>query len=439
MSKHSTYATIAETLSNKKEFSKHDIVCQVMNEQHVKNLYENYSRILVKLNDVIDSHHLANGNYADENYKGYNSLQVVTFKRELKDEMKKMDFDKVHYVNLDKQLRYLGNDFEKNTIYTPWLINYIIKALNLPMDQHTKDSITKQMNRVMIKYYGHIVTTSFTAARAYSFIVALKPFLADHNNITVPDKRSFTYRKACTDIAEAVGIYPGKEFRDAFDLVNLNKYGKHQTERYSYNNNPTYLTDYEIEGLTAWAKEYKLQLPKKSTTKPTNHNDKAKAHDEQPIIKDTTKPKAVVKPEVKADVINDNNEPVKYKIPANERHFVLKPDHATKEKPMLAKSDSDMFQSVVDTNQAKSKDHDSAKLALWQTEDKTVLADDPFSSSVQVNTLLKRFLFDKYEIDSESWKADQDALNALDKNSQAYANIKKRLMHPEYNYVTLKK
>lgn len=74
----------------------------------------------------------------------------------------------------------------------------------------------------------------------------------------------------------------------------------------------------------------------------------------------------------------------------------------------------------------------------WQTEDTSVLIANPFSIDDQIKILTKRFLLDQYEIDLHSWKADQDALKALDYRSEAYANLYMRLLHPEINYVTKK-
>lgn len=74
----------------------------------------------------------------------------------------------------------------------------------------------------------------------------------------------------------------------------------------------------------------------------------------------------------------------------------------------------------------------------WQTEDTSILIANPFSIDDQIKVLTKRFLLDQYKIDLQSWKADQEALKALDYRSEAYANLYMRLLHPEINYVTKK-
>lgn len=429
--------TISTILDNKKLYSVEDIVNQILKENNISNIYQNYARVESKLNDILKKHNLFKGKEHDKD-KYYSQIQIITFQRELEPEINKINWQaNVNHISFDERLYHLGEDLNKSNYNIDYMIDYVIRKMDLANDQPTRTSLMKQIRRIIrvLGYEDVSLIKMFSTSSTYLIIKMLKPFLKNHNYTRIDYElrdENFNYLAKREYLAQKYNIQNMTEYLSAFDAINKEKFNKIQIDREQYEDNPEYLTDHEVEKLDEWVKHYALSTDKQITKLKEDKEDKAKAKE---------KPKVVAR----------------VKDQTKETNTKSKIDDAESKENKIAK---DQCYNLQDLGMIDNFDDDSSKTSLepksvfdlveqsstnkvpekpWQTNDTSILTADPFSTDAQIKVLLKRKLLEEYNIDTMSWKADQEALSKLDYRTQAYAIIYQRLLHPEVNYVTRKK
>lgn len=429
--------TISTILDNKKLYSVEDIVNQILKENNISNIYQNYARVESKLNDILKKHNLFKGKEHDKD-KYYSQIQIITFQRELEPEINKINWQaNVNHISFDERLYHLGEDLNKSNYNLDYMIDYVIRKMDLANDEPTRASLMKQIRRIIrvLGYEDVSLIKMFSTSSTYLIIKMLKPFLKNHNYTRIDYElrdENFNYLAKREYLAQKYNIQNMTEYLSAFDAINKEKFSKIQIDREQYEDNPEYLTDHEVEKLDEWVKHYALSTDKQITKLKADKKDKVKAKEKPKIVaqaKDQAK-ETNTKPKVD-DVIPKEN-----KI-AKDQCYNLK------DLGMIDNFDDDSSKtslepkSVFDLAEQQPINKKPAK--PWQTNDTAILTADPFSADAQIKVLLKRKLLEEYNIDTMSWKADQEALAQLDYRTQAYAIIYQRLLHPEVNYVTRKK
>lgn len=412
--------TIGAILDNKKLYSVEDIVNQILKQNNISNIYQNYARVESKLNDVLKRHNLFKGEDHNKD-KFYSQIQIITFQRELAPEIAKMNWNaSLNHISFDERLYHLGEDLNKSNYNLDYMINYVIRKMDLANDQPTRDSLMKQIRRIMrvLGYENVSLIKMFSPSCTYLIIDMLKPFLKNHNYTRIDHKlkdEDFNYLAKREYLAQKYNIQNMTEYLSAFDAINKEKFNKIQIDRERYKDNPEYLTDHEVEKLDEWAKHYALSTDRQITKLKEDEEDKDKAKE---------KPKETNAESKENKIAKDQNYDFK------DLGMLDSFDDDSNNTPVKPKSIFDLVEQQP-TNKKPAKP--------WQTNDTSILTANPFSTDDQIKVLLKRKLLEEYNIDTISWKADQEALSQLDYRSQAYANIYQRLLHPEINYVTRKK
>lgn len=426
--------TISTILDNKKLYSVEDIVNQILKENNISNIYQNYARVESKLNDILKKHNLFKGQEHDKD-KYYSQIQIITFQRELEPEINKINWQaNVNHISFDERLYHLGEDLNELNYNIDDMIDYVIRKMDLANDEPTKNSLMKQIRRIIrvLGYEDVSLIKMFSTSSTYLIIKMLKPFLKNHNYTRIDYKlrdENFNYLAKREYLAQKYNIENMTEYLSAFDAINKEKFNKIQIDREQYKDNPEYLTDHEVEKLDEWAKHYALSTDKQITKLKEDKEDKVKAKEKPKIVaqaKDQAK-ETNTKPKVD-DVIPKEN-----KI-AKDQCYDLK------DLGMIDNFDEDSNKTALEPKSVFDLvEQQPINKKPWQTNDTAILTADPFSTDAQIKVLLKRKLLEEYNIDTMSWKADQEALSQLDYRTQAYAIIYQRLLHPEVNYVTRKK
>lgn len=465
-----------ETNSTKVKFELYDIIRKIITEEHIIDNYCNYSYLRHRLIDVINRHGLP----LKESKPFYSIVQVNTFIREIKPDLITHSWIPNETQNsLQIKIFNLGNDLDKEQYTVKELVKYVIKHLNIAYEQHNIESITKQILRIDQKYQlSHLDNNilRWTCSQSYELIVALKPFLIDRNNTTIIEFKSHGYQNTIVRLNKKYQINDKVKFKT--DLINYNvlKFSQIQKERYKYNNHPVYFTDHEINTLDHWAKNWRKReqddaLPKQPINNNVVHGNHCSREITNFIIKvnNLKNSKHNIKCIMnyiysKVPKLNKNNQ-FKHSPYGNKctKKCIYYTDevldyfkqHCYDILPTWEKNDeaidvNDNYR-PDDTQKSELDDMSANEIGLsqmndiqiqtkqvnnnWDKVDRSLLTVNPFSLNVQNEILLHRYLTDKYEIDTESWKADQDALNKLDYHTPAYDNIYKRLLHPEINYV----
>ena len=422
--------TISTILDNKKLYSVEDIVNQILKENNISNIYQNYARVESKLNDILKKHNLFKGQEHDKD-KYYSQIQIITFQRELEPEINKINWQaNVNHISFDERLYHLGEDLNELNYNIDDMIDYVIRKMDLANDEPTKNSLMKQIRRIIrvLGYEDVSLIKMFSTSSTYLIIKMLKPFLKNHNYTRIDYKlrdENFNYLAKREYLAQKYNIENMTEYLSAFDAINKEKFNKIQIDREQYKDNPEYLTDHEVEKLDEWAKHYALSTDKQITKLKGDKEDKVKAKE---------KPKVVAQAKDQAKETNTKSKANKI---AKDQCYNLQDlgmiDNFDDDSNKTALEPKSVFDLVgqPSTSEVTKKP--------WQTNDTSILTADPFSTDAQIKVLLKRKLLEEYNIDTMSWKADQEALAQLDYRTQAYAIIYQRLLHPEVNYVTRKK
>lgn len=411
---------IGTILDNKKLYSVEDIVNQILKQNNISNIYQNYARVESKLNDVLKRHNLFKGEDHNKD-KFYSQIQIITFQRELAPEIAKMNWNaSLNHISFDERLYHLGEDLNKLNYNLDYMIDYVIRKMDLANDQPTRASLMKQIRRIMrvLGYENVSLIKMFSPSCTYLIINMLKPFLKNRNYTRIDYKlkdENFNYLAKREYLAQKYNIQNMTEYLSAFDAINKEKFNKIQIDREQYKDNPEYLTDHEVEKLDEWAKHYALSTDRQITKLKEDEEDKDKAKE---------KPKETNAESKENKIAKDQNYDFK------DLGMLDSFDDDSNNTPVKPKSIFDLVEQQP-TNKKPAKP--------WQTNDTSILTANPFSTDDQIKVLLKRKLLEEYNIDTISWKADQEALSQLDYRSQAYANIYQRLLHPEINYVTRKK
>lgn len=429
--------TISTILDNKKLYSVEDIVNQILKENNISNIYQNYARVESKLNDILKKHNLFKGQEHDKD-KYYSQIQIITFQRELEPEINKINWQaNVNHISFDERLYHLGEDLNELNYNIDDMIDYVIRKMDLANDEPTKNSLMKQIRRIIrvLGYEDVSLIKMFSTSSTYLIIKMLKPFLKNHNYTRIDYKlrdENFNYLAKREYLAQKYNIQNMTEYLSAFDAINKEKFSKIQIDREQYEDNPEYLTDHEVEKLDEWVKHYALSTDKQITKLKKDKEDK---------VKDKEKPKIVA--QAKDQAKETNTKPKVDDVIPKENKIAKDQCYNLKDLGMIDNFDEDSnktsleSKSVFDLVEQPSTSEVAKK--PWQTNDTAILTADPFSTDAQIKVLLKRKLLEEYNIDTMSWKADQEALAQLDYRTQAYAIIYQRLLHPEVNYVTRKK
>ena len=429
--------TISTILDNKKLYSVEDIVNQILKENNISNIYQNYARVESKLNDILKKHNLFKGKEHDKD-KYYSQIQIITFQRELEPEINKINWQaNVNHISFDERLYHLGEDLNELNYNINDMVDYVVRKMDLANDEPTKNSLMKQIIRIMrvLGYENLSLIKMFSTSSTYLIIKMLKPFLKNHNYTRIDYElrdENFNYLAKREYLAQKYNIQNMTEYLSAFDAINKEKFNKIQIDREQYEDNPEYLTDHEVEKLDEWVKHYALSTDKQITKLKEDKKDKVKAKEKPKIVaqaKDQAK-------ETNAKSKVDDTKPKANKI-AKDQCYNLQDlgmiDNFADDSSKTSLEPKSVFDLVEQSSTNKVPEKP------WQTNDTAILTADPFSTDAQIKVLLKRKLLEEYNIDTMSWKADQEALSQLDYRTQAYAIIYQRLLHPEVNYVTRKK
>lgn len=440
--------TIGTILDNKKLYSVEDIVNQILKQNNISNIYQNYARVESKLNDVLKRHNLFKGEDHNKD-KFYSQIQIITFQRELAPEIAKMNWQaNVNHISFDERLYHLGEDLNELNYNIDDMVDYVIRKMDLANDEPTKNSLTKQIRRIMrvLGYENVSLIKMFSTSCTYLIINMLKPFLKNHNYTRIDYKlkdENFNYLAKREYLAQKYNIQNMTEYLSAFDAINKEKFNKIQIDREQYKDNPEYLTDHEVEKLDEWTKHYALSTDRQITKLKEDEENKDKAKEKSKrVVKATDQPKET-DTESKKDVTKLKEQTKETNAESKENKIAKDQNYNFKDLGMLDSFDDNFSntpvkpKSVFDLVEQQPTNKKPAK--PWQTNDTSILTANPFSTDDQIKVLLKRKLLEEYNIDTVSWKADQEALSQLDYRSQAYANIYQRLLHPEINYVTRKK
>lgn len=440
--------TIGAILDNKKLYSVEDIVNQILKQNNISNIYQNYARVESKLNDVLKRHNLFKGEDHNKD-KFYSQIQIITFQRELAPEIAKMNWNaSLNHISFDERLYHLGEDLNKSNYNLDYMIDYVIRKMDLANDQPTRDSLMKQIRRIMrvLGYENVSLIKMFSPSCTYLIIDMLKPFLKNHNYTRIDHKlkdEDFNYLAKREYLAQKYNIQNMTEYLSAFDAINKEKFNKIQIDRERYKDNPEYLTDHEVEKLDEWTKHYALSTDQQITKLKEDEEDKAKAKEKSNSVVKTKEPPKETETESKQDTTKPKEQTKKTNSESKKNKIAKDQSYKFKDLGMLDGFDDDSNntpvkpKSVFDLMEQQPINKKPEK--PWQTNDTSILTANPFSTDDQIKVLLKRKLLEEYNIDTISWKADQEALSQLDYRTQAYANIYQRLLHPEINYVTRRK
>lgn len=426
--------TISTILDNKKLYSVEDIVNQILKENNISNIYQNYARVESKLNDILKKHNLFKGKEHDKD-KYYSQIQIITFQRELEPEINKINWQaNVNHISFDERLYHLGEDLNKSNYNLDYMIDYVIRKMDLANDEPTRASLMKQIRRIIrvLGYEDVSLIKMFSTSSTYLIIKMLKPFLKNHNYTRIDYElrdENFNYLAKREYLAQKYNIQNMTEYLSAFDAINKEKFSKIQIDREQYEDNPEYLTDHEVEKLDEWVKHYALSTDQQITKLKEDKEDKAKVKE---------KPKTVAPAKDRTKETNTKSE-VDDVIP-KENKIAKDQCYDWKDLGMIDNFDDDSNKTALEPKSVFDLvEQQPINKKPWQTNDTSILTADPFSTDAQIKVLLKRKLLEEYNIDTISWKADQEALAQLDYRTQAYAIIYQRLLHPELNYVTRKK
>lgn len=403
--------TVADILLHKTNFNINNIVFDVLDTYHIPNTHRNIVTIKQRLQGIIQKHGLP-----FDDSVSFNAAQKSTFIREIKPIIDKFNWSNSSTNNvIEYRIKHLGENLSQPRYTLEDLTDYIFNELDLPHNQKTEYAISKQIARIMNAY--NMKTATITTGMAYSVIDAIKPFLRDHTNVKIKSLVKYNFSSVFERLAKENHFGKTAMFRSALVEESNHRFAHMQKNRYK-NGDPvhtSYFTSDELVKLQQWAKDYKNNT----------------VVDDNPLKI------------IQADNINQDanimvDDELLEVVPADntKQDECVEDDMEIKSEKISATTDTtpDSFASP-DVQQTASAEYIPNE-PKWQTEDTSVLIANPFKIDDQIKILTKRFLLDQYKIDIQSWKADQEALKALDYRSEAYANLYMRLLHPEISYVT---
>lgn len=486
---------ISEILKSHAQYNLTGMTKAILKHYHIDDTTNNFKRVETRLKEILQRHHL----WYDERYF-YKQEQLDTFTREIKPFIDQTQWDKRLNDAQINAINNLGNDLTKYTYTMSQLLDYIISKFDFSDVHKAKTDLRQRLQTIINTYrktserWAHTNKT-MTISRTYELLVALKPYLLDHHNLTIIKPFAYSQRNFINNLMTKyhIALKQQKDFCNDLYAYNFVNFSKNQIKRNKNgkHNAPSYFTTSEVKALDDWAKEHAAKYQAESKPKTINkQNKKTKntkgrqldsRYDEQGNryyslaeitdlflkvkgLPDTDKTRnnmahAFISRLKKAYALGaikaKKRSGTFYSYPAEimnyfkdnpqvilERGYDTIAKTITPEKTAKTTESTKTTSEPVNNKTITNKETAAAKNSLTNITDSVALNNLSLTNladpEVQLNVMLKRFLTDHYEIKLTDWEADKEAIKHLDANSAAYQTIAKRLQNPGEYYLKRK-
>ena len=486
---------ISEILKSHAQYNLTGMTKAILKHYQIDDTTNNYKRVETRLKEILQRHHL----WYDERYF-YKQEQLDTFIREIKPFIDHTQWEKRLNDAQINAINNLGNDLNRYTYTMSQLLDYIISKFDFS-DVHKAKTVLRQRLQTIINTYRKTserwahTNKTMTISRTYELLVALKPYLLDHHNLTIVEPFAYSQRNFINNLMTKyhISLKHQKDFNKDLSAYNFINFSKNQTKRMQNGrrNAPSYFTTSEVKALDNWAKEHAAKYQAESKPKTINKktkNTKGQHHDSRYdeqgnryySLAEITDLFLKVKGLPDTDRTRNNmahafisrlkkayelgaikakkRSGTFYSYPAeimnyfkNNPQVILERGYNTIAKTMVSEKTTESTKTTepvkttsepVNNKTITNKEKPAAKNPSTKVTDSVALNNLSLTNladpEVQLKIMLKRFLTDHYEIKLTDWEADKEAIKHLDANSAAYQTIVKRLQNPGENYLKRK-
>lgn len=477
---------ISEILKSHAQYNLTGMTKAILKHYQIDDTTNNFKRVETRLKEILQQHQL----WYDERYF-YKQEQLDTFIREIKPFMEHAQWEKrLNNAQIDA-INSLGNDLDRYTYTMSQLLDYIVSKFDFS-DVHKAKTVLRQRLQTIINTYRKTsdrwahTNKTMTVSRTYELIVALKPYLLDHNNLTVVEPFAYSQRNFVNNLMTKyhVSLKHQRDFTNDLFAYNFEHFSKNQTKRMKNGrrNAPSYFIASETKALDDWAKEHAAKYQAESETVTVTKKTKNKQHDsrydeqgnryyslaeitdlflEVKGLPDTDRTRnnmahaftsrlkkaydlGIIKAKKRSGTFYSYPEEIMNYFRNNPQVILehnyrtiaktITAEKATEPTKVASESTNNKVMTNKETTTAENPVTDLTNAASLNNLALTNLADP----EVQLKVMLKRFLTDHYEIKLADWEADKEAIKHLDVNSAAYQTIVKRLQNPGEYYLKRK-